>query len=331
MKNEPTVVAPHHLSNVQQLSLPASPPFRSALKNFLCVGLIVLGLSATSSLQAQTCENIPQPGSESISAKITINGTGIPVTNGMIIPAWTPLRIDSIATATGSCVERAWTNTQPSSCEPTGTVWERHPNHTQVSVEISSETGDMGWIVGYVYPTGPPYQHVINSESSDTTGPNTMYAAWRGVYKFHIYANINYTICNLAPYQTEEIIITVYVGAEDDAPNFGEGSCPTEIAKTDVGEPINVTNGNMYLQQTDYRLPGFGGGLELTRTYNSRMQRAGFFGYGWSSILDESVVEYGPKLLRLNLEDGRAVYFTRSSTTAPYVPVQPGALRGQVV
>jgi len=88
-----------------------------------------------------------------------------------------------------------------------------------------------------------------------------------------------------------------------------------------VAKPINVTNGNMYLQQTDYHLPGFGAGLELTRTYNSQMHHTGLFGFSWSSILDDSIKAYNTKLLRLNLADGRAVYLARYSTTGPYVPL----------
>jgi hypothetical protein len=127
--------------------------------------------AAAPALQAQTCENIPNPGSESMSAHITISGTNTPVTDGMAIPRATQLRIDSVATATGSCTGMGWVpNANPPSCEPTGSVWERVPNHTQVSVEISTGTQLLGWIVGYVYGTGGPNQHVINSESSDTTG-----------------------------------------------------------------------------------------------------------------------------------------------------------------
>ena len=87
----------------------------------------------------------------------------------------------------------------------------------------------------------------------------------------------------------------------------------------------------MYIKQTDYRLPGFGEGLEVTRTYNSKMQRAGIFGYGWSSAFDESINAYGTTFLRLNLADGRGVYLGRSSTSAPYVPKQPLDFYGQIV
>lgn len=128
MQYKPSVVASPH---------PQQPVIVESLRNLLAhVRVLIVALGGTFALQAQTCDPIPQPGGESISAQITINGTGIPVTDGMVVPAWTPLRIDSIATATGSCVKRAWTNTQPSSCETTGTVWERHSNHTDFSRDL---------------------------------------------------------------------------------------------------------------------------------------------------------------------------------------------------
>src|SRR5262245_28355591 len=39
-----------------------------------------------------------------------------------------------------------------------------------------------------------------------------------------------------------------------------------------AGEPINLTNGNVYIGQRDYRLPGLGGGITLDRTWNSLWQ-----------------------------------------------------------
>jgi RHS repeat-associated protein len=295
------------------------------------VGLILVSLYASAMGQAQTCEAVPHPGTESMTAHITIKDTNIPVTEGMVVPIYTILQIDSVATATGTCTGMAWTNISEPTCEPDGYTWYRVPNHTQVSVEISSGTELFGFIVGIVWGTGGPDQHVLNTESSDTTGPNTMYASWKGTYKFHIYANIN-APCNMAPYETEEKVITVHVGDDDGATDSGP-TCKNSVARpiNEVGEPINVTNGNMYIQQTDYRLQGFGAGLEITRTYNSRMQRPGLFGFGWSSILDESIKTYNSTLMRLNLADGRAVYFARPGTTAPYVQVPPGDFRGQVV
>ncbi len=304
---------------------------RSVLKTVMQASLILFAFSATPAVQAQTCENIPNPGTESLVAKISINGTNIAVADGAVIPSWTSLRFDSVIEATGSCTGMGWTSANPSSCEPNGYVWERVPNHTAITVDIATETGPLNFYVGLIYGTGGPGQHVINSAASDTTGPVYMTAGWKGTYTFHFNANINTTPCNLEPHVMEEQIITIRVGENDDATNNGPGSCEQDIANDAVGEPINVTNGNMYLQQTDYRLPGFGSGLDLTRTYNSKMQRAGLFGYGWSSFLDESIKTYNTKFLRLNLADGRAVYLARTNTTAPFVPVTSSDFHGQIV
>jgi hypothetical protein len=138
--------------------------------------LIAFALAAAPVLQAQTCENIPNPGTESLVGKIRINGTNNPVTQGMAIPVGTSLRFDSVIEATGDCTGMAWANTNPPSCEPTGYVYQRVPNHTEVTVEIATETQPLGFYVGFIYGTGGPNQHVINSESSDSTGPVFMTA-----------------------------------------------------------------------------------------------------------------------------------------------------------
>jgi RHS repeat-associated protein len=96
-----------------------------------------------------------------------------------------------------------------------------------------------------------------------------------------------------------EVGVNLYVFAADGAENAGETSCNSR-----AGEPVNVAGGNMYVRQTD--LDAF---LTLARTYNSTARQAGLFGKGWSSPWDESVTAYENGLYRLNLADGRAVYF----------------------
>jgi len=86
------------------------------------------------------------------------------------------------------------------------------------------------------------------------------------------------------PDQTEAVTITIFVG--DGGSDLGASACNGAIGS--VGKPVNVTNGNMYLQQTDYRLPGRGEGLDLTRTYNSQSSRTGIFGLGWTTPYEES-------------------------------------------
>ena len=78
-----------------------------------------------------------------------------------------------------------------------------------------------------------------------------------------------------------------------------------------VGSPVNITTGNMYLQQADYQLPSVGFGLSVARTYNSSSPAVGLFGRGWSSEYDQSILAYDSSSLRFNQSDGRAIYFGR--------------------
>jgi RHS repeat-associated protein len=99
-----------------------------------------------------------------------------------------------------------------------------------------------------------------------------------------------------------------------------DGPCPCHAS---VGAPVNVTNGNMYLQQGDYALPSVGPGINITRTYNSNSQRIGLFGRGWSSEYDESIVTYDASLARLNRPDGRAIYLGRPvGSSGVFAPIE---------
>ena len=69
--------------------------------------------------------------------------------------------------------------------------------------------------------------------------------------------------------------------------NDGAVSC-----KARAGGPVNVTSGNMHLQQSDYSLPSVGPGLDVTRTYNSNSSQVGLFGPGWSTAYDQSISVY---------------------------------------
>jgi RHS repeat-associated protein len=50
-----------------------------------------------------------------------------------------------------------------------------------------------------------------------------------------------------------------------------------------ANDPVNTASGNFVEAETDLRFAGLLSGLEFTRTYNSRSDRAGPFGRGWSS------------------------------------------------
>jgi len=87
------------------------------------------------------------------------------------------------------------------------------------------------------------------------------------------------------------------------------GNAGTTPCNTTVARPINVTNGNMYLQQTDYQLPGAGEAILVNRTYNSISSKIGLFGRGWSTGYDETISTDANNRLQLAMPDGRLVTF----------------------
>lgn len=92
-----------------------------------------------------------------------------------------------------------------------------------------------------------------------------------------------------------------------------------------AGSPINLTNGNTYVQETDLRVAGLGGGLPLVRTWNSIIPSAasgfqsGMFGLNWRSTYEEHVFqgsgEASGYMVYLR-SDGGLWYFTSSGTLA---------------
>jgi RHS repeat-associated protein len=76
-----------------------------------------------------------------------------------------------------------------------------------------------------------------------------------------------------------------------------------------VGGPVNVTNGNVYLHQTDYQLPGVGDVINIQRSYNSISQNIGLFGRGWTTAYDERVTTNANNQFELTLPDGRLISF----------------------
>ena len=66
-------------------------------------------------------------------------------------------------------------------------------------------------------------------------------------------------------------------------------------AKAKQGNPISLAIGNTYIEETDVSVPGLGGGLTLTRTWNSMWPstqsvfQIGMFGKNWSSNFEQRV------------------------------------------
>lgn len=95
------------------------------------------------------------------------------------------------------------------------------------------------------------------------------------------------------------------------APTIADGTCPTcgnGIAT--ASKPINLNTGNSYIQHTDIRVPGLGGGLNLVRTWNSiwpatqTSYQIGIFGPNWRSTYEERVYLGADGYMRYLRADG---------------------------
>lgn len=95
------------------------------------------------------------------------------------------------------------------------------------------------------------------------------------------------------------------------------------------GHPINLTNGNTWIQQRDYSLPGLGGGLELVRTWNSHWQDAspvsvlGMFGHSWRSTYEERFSFPDSNTVMYWRADGSGWTFNYNSAARTYAMVSP--------
>jgi hypothetical protein len=92
------------------------------------------------------------------------------------------------------------------------------------------------------------------------------------------------------------------------SPPVGGPTCPN------CGAPVSLADGNVSIQETDVRIPGLGGGLTLTRTWNSTwpcfylcLPSQGMFGSGWASTYEESI--------GIDAPDGFAIYHRADGST----------------
>lgn len=102
-------------------------------------------------------------------------------------------------------------------------------------------------------------------------------------------------------------------GPKETSPGPGCPSC---------GQPINLTTGNAYIQQPDVRIPGLGGGLTLTRTWNSvwpssqSASASGLFGLYWRSTYEERVFMGSDATMKYARADGSFWSFDRMGGTS---------------
>lgn len=64
-----------------------------------------------------------------------------------------------------------------------------------------------------------------------------------------------------------------------------------------TGDPVDISNGNMFYQAEDLRIPAPGFPLQVVRTYNSQVNATGPFGVGWTHSYDVSLREQSGSLI----------------------------------
>jgi RHS repeat-associated protein len=104
--------------------------------------------------------------------------------------------------------------------------------------------------------------------------------------------------------------------------------------RCELGHPVDCATGNQVESQTDLHVGGRGMGLDLTRTYNSRLAAKlgshGVWGYGWAGpysahVTTEKVV-FGlgvQEVAMVYQDNGSAVRFERGSAEEPWSPAGP--------
>lgn len=122
---------------------------------------------------------------------------------------------------------------------------------------------------------------------------------------------------------------------QDNSADLGAAS-PRSGCEGTCGSPLNLTNGNIWIKEDEYSLPGLGGGLHLSRTWNSLwpfnfpFQQVGMFGDSWQSNYEEhlQITASGATYWRA---DGSAFEFSYNSKAKTYTMVSPPDERATLI
>ena len=93
------------------------------------------------------------------------------------------------------------------------------------------------------------------------------------------------------------------------------------------GRPISLVSGNTYIQQADVTVPGLGGGLSLTRIWNSKwpstqtLKQVGLFGPNWRSTYEEQIFVGADGYIKYSKSSGN--FWSFGYAGAAYAPVAP--------
>ncbi len=181
--------------------------------------------------------------------------------------------------------------------------------------------------------TGPGgdafWQQIIAQQEALYGGAPTCTYTWISSFPAHWYGECQatgYTCPGAA--STQPIYPT-------NAPSLpcGKGNCEAQ-----AGQPINLTNGNVWITHRDYSLPGLGGGLAIERTWNSlwanyrdALPASGMFGDSWRSPYEERLMSFDTDFVKYYRVNGDGWWFQWNTSTQNYQLTNPPNQHGSLV
>jgi len=99
---------------------------------------------------------------------------------------------------------------------------------------------------------------------------------------------------------------------------------PSDCNNQSQGEPIEVTTGNVYFDQVDTTVPGFGPGLVFARSYNSlNASTGGVFGSGWTFSYEKVLLFPSSTTLKLSEGNGVPRFYQDQTSSGTFVATNP--------
>ena len=125
---------------------------------------------------------------------------------------------------------------------------------------------------------------------------------------------------------TFAVLIAAYTGQCGGSARPDESRCDARNSAPTCNHPITLTTGNTFITQNDLSLPGLGGGLTLTRTWNSMWpssqlsSQIGIFGPNWRSTYEERIFTGSDGNIKYSRADGSYWSFASGITPQLIVP-----------